>query len=109
MITVSLSYDKGSLFCNRFSVSGHADAYSEELGYDIVCASVSAIVLTAALGLKEVLKVNGKFESDFGILLVDLGKNSNNETEIIIQTMLIGLEKISRQYPNKIKLIESRG
>lgn len=109
MIIVKLSYGKESLFCDKFSVFGHADAYSDSLGYDIVCASVSAIVLTTALGLRDVLKINGQFDSDIGILKVDLNKKSTKESEIIIQTMLEGLREISRQYPGRIKLIESRG
>ncbi|MDU5301269.1 MAG: ribosomal-processing cysteine protease Prp, partial [Dialister micraerophilus] len=68
-----------------------------------------AIVLTTALGLRDVLKINGQFDSDIGILKVDLNKKSTKESEIIIQTMLEGLREISRQYPGRIKLIESRG
>lgn len=109
MITVKLSYSEGNLFCDKFSVSGHAETYSDSLGYDIVCSAVSAIVLTAALGLRDVLKVKGQFDSEIGNLKVDLNKKSTRETEIIIRTMLAGLNEISRQYPGKIKLIESRG
>lgn len=81
MIIVKLSYGKESLFCDKFSVSGHADAYSDSLGYDIVCASVSAIVLTTALGLRDVLKINGQFDSDIGILKVDLNKNQQKKVK----------------------------
>ena len=42
------------------------------------------------------------YKSDSGYLLVDLGKESDSYTEVIIQTMLNGLTEVQKQFPERI-------
>ena len=90
MITVETWRKQGGHIC-RFRISGHADAEDSQLGYDIVCASVSAISLTCAFGLQDVLHVKGRYDS-------------RSYTEAVIQTMLAGLSKVQQQFPERIKM-----
>lgn len=87
-----------------FTVHGHAD-YAPA-GEDIVCAAVSAVTLTAALGLKDVLQKAGIYENEAGTLTVRLTDPVDEATELIFQTMLTGLTEISRQYPQHIRILE---
>lgn len=103
MITVETWRKQGGHIC-RFRISGHADAEDSQLGYDIVCASVSAISLTCAFGLQDVLHVKGRYDSRSGYLLVDIGDNADRYTEAVIQTMLAGLSKVQQQFPERIKI-----
>lgn len=64
MITAEAVYSRAGLF--RIPDSGHGEMDTEELGYDIVCAAVSAITLTAALGLRDALGIDGSYESEAG-------------------------------------------
>ena len=101
MITVE-TWSKPEDFISKFRITGHAEAEDEQLGYDLVCASVSSIALTAAFGIKNVLHKQGVYKSDSGYLLVDLGKESDSYTEVIIQTMLNGLTEVQKQFPERI-------
>ena len=103
MITVETWRKQGGHIC-RFRISGHADAEDSQLGYDIVCESVSAIILSCYFGLQGVLHVKARSDSRSGYLLVDIGDNADSYTEAVIQTMLAGLSKVQQQFPERIKM-----
>ena len=54
MITVTMYLSAGE-FCKGFTIKGHADSYVGDSQYDLVCAAVSAVSLTCALGLRDIL------------------------------------------------------
>jgi uncharacterized protein YsxB (DUF464 family) len=105
MIHVDIRRKPGS-FISSFKVTGHADAQQDHMDYDIVCAAVSAITLTAAFGLQDVLRKEGTYDSSSGYLLVDIGTQGDKETEAVIQTMIRGLQEVSRHYPGRIQFKE---
>lgn len=106
MITAEFQY--GPKFLSGFTISGHAEMDTEELGYDIVCAAVSAITLTAALGLRDVLKIPGSYESESGYLQAHIGDLGNEASDAVLCTMRRGLQEIQKQYPKRIQIKESR-
>ncbi len=85
-----------------YRISGHGEMDTEELGYDIVCAAVSAVTLTAALGLRDVLGMDGSYESESGFLRVDIGDRGNGQSDAVIETMFRGLWEVKAQYPDRI-------
>ena len=103
MITIVLSHGKSG-HIEGFTFSGHADRFIDGDKYDLVCASIGAISLTCALGLRDVLKKKGIFESKKGWLQVDLGQEADEKTDLLISTMLRGLKEIHKQYPNMFEL-----
>ena len=70
-------------------MSGHA-GYDEH-GFDIVCAAVSALSATAMLGLTQIAQQEGEY---------------TKSGQDILGTMLLGLEEISRQYPEFVQIHE---
>jgi uncharacterized protein YsxB (DUF464 family) len=108
MITVNVKKNEAG-FVSGFTISGHADGYKDDQEYDLICASVSAITLTCALGLQDLLKENGKFESHKGWLCVELTGDPDRETDLLISTMLLGLQQIKKQYPDKIRFVSQKG
>ena len=104
MIKVKI-FQKGD-FIYGFHIEGHAE--TAEYGKDIVCASVSGISQSVLLGLKVHLKQDIKWEIDEknGAMKAELLSNPNSETEAIMQTMLLGLGEISREYPKAIQIFE---
>ena len=77
------------------SVIGHAN-YALN-GHDIVCAGISAIVQTAALGCKH-------FDSDTVIHAADgnlaFATKDSPKTRAIIKAAMIGLGEIKEKYPH---------
>lgn len=103
MITVTVQGKKG-MPISGFLIEGHAGMDTDDTGYDIVCAAVSSISLTAALGLRDVLKRPGTYDSESGRLSVDIGESGDSLSDALIQTMIRGLEEIRTHYPNRIQI-----
>ncbi len=78
------------------TIEGHADY--DEPGYDIICAAVSAISCTAIVGLQEVSKTVGQYENRIGYALIRPYVDDEGG-QVILETMVLGLSEISRQYP----------
>lgn len=91
----------------RLELSGHADF--AEHGKDIVCAGVSALVQTAVLGIEnlttvkpDVIQREGFFS--FSIPNDILDSESLKKCDIILKTIVLGIEEIAKSYPNNIIL-----
>ena len=93
-----------------FECYGHS-GYGE-YGNDIVCASISTLVQSTAMGIKEVLKIDAKIKSDdkkgmFNILVSkDLNKRQTEDVNLLINTMRVAVIDLESQFPKNIKLEE---
>lgn len=85
-------------------MSGHA-GYDEH-GYDIVCAAVSVLSATAILGLTKIAKQKGEFSNSEGQCDMVLSGEITRSGQDILNTMLLGLEEISKQYPKFVQIHE---
>lgn len=103
MITVDVyRAEDGSI--RGFRAKGHA-GYAEH-GADIVCAAVSAITQTAALGLLEHLKTPVKLKQAPGLLecWLSSSERASGGAQAVLETMLLGLAEVQRQHPERIRL-----
>lgn len=93
-----------------FEVSGHS-GYAE-VGKDIVCAAVSAIVQTAILGLTDVVGIEVVYHQRSGKARCRLPEwltgDLRREANIVLETMLCGLKSIQEGYGPYIKVEERR-
>lgn len=108
MITVKAFIGENGYY-KGFTVTGHAGYASDQEKYDLLCAAVSAVTLTAAYGLQDILREKGSYDSDFGTLCVSLTQGGNARTDILIQSMLHGLKLIRDQHPENLKIQEVKG
>lgn len=88
-----------------FKVLGHAGY--EVKGQDIVCAGVSALTQTALLGLEEFIPEHYQWKiSQDGYIecYLDAGLDNQklHDAQVILVTMLRGLESIQDQYGDYI-------
>ena len=87
---------------------GHTN-YGEK-GEDIVCASLSSIVQTAALGLLMVVMLEIKMEKDSeaGYFKFTLPEKISNEQDIqacaILDTLLCGISDLNESFSDYIEL-----
>jgi len=88
-----------------FCVKGHA-GYAPD-GEDIVCSAVSSLTLAAAMGLSQVAGMIVEGGQKNGRLECRLLESPNEKSEMILATMLLGLQEIYRQYPKFIQIIDS--
>lgn len=108
MIIVTMHINHEGLY-DGFHIEGHADGFEKDGEYDLICASVSAITLTIAAGLRDVLHMEGKFDSNFGFMNVHLGSPGDARGQALIETMINGLREIDRQYPHHLKILDKKG
>ena len=74
-----------------FTAEGHADW--AEYGQDIVCAAISALTQSTAMGVTEVVGAKAKVEQKSGHLSVTLDDSESEETLQCAQYLLRTLEK----------------
>ena len=91
-----------------FTASGHTN-YGVE-GEDIVCAAASSIIQTAALGILMVAETEAKINRDdkkayFALKLPDeMTPTQRRDCNIILKTMMIGLDDLATNYSDFIEL-----
>ena len=91
---------KVSIKKNQIIIKGHANY--DELGKDIVCASVSSIVITT---VNAILKINHeaiKYNDNKGVT-IDIIKDDEIVNKLI-NNLIDLLEELSKQYPKYIEI-----
>lgn len=94
----------GELF--RLKVTGHAE--SGPHGQDIVCAGVSALTQTSLLGLIHYLQHAVKYEIKSGYLMFELEESPTEQTQAVLETLVLGLSEMAQNYPQNIQIHERR-
>lgn len=95
MIDISIKRKNDSIV--GFTIQGHASF--NHSGPDIVCAAVSSLVQSAFLGLDKYLHLNLECELRAGFFELILKDIPTKESEAVLNTMLLGLDKITEMYP----------
>ena len=91
-----------------FVADGHTN-YGVE-GEDIVCAAASSIIQTAALGILVVAETGAEFKKDdkkgyFELNLPDdITPTQRRDCNIILRTMLVGLDDLATNYSDFVEL-----
>ena len=86
---------------NIIKIGGHA--LYDEYGKDIVCASVSSIVLTIVNSIMNIDKTSIEYTDDGNDIMIKK-INDNNVVDILLNTMIDLLKDLSKQYKNNIKI-----
>lgn len=92
-----------------FKLSGHA-GFAEE-GQDIVCAAVTVLVLNTVNAIERFTKTKFECELDekrggfLYLRICDDDKSSEgHDVQLLLQTMVLGLEDITNEYSEYINL-----
>ena len=92
-----------------YRANGHS-GYAES-GADIVCAAISALTQTTLNGLKNVLKAPVMFDQDDdgafieAILTTEASEDQLRQAQLLLVTLLEGLQAIQREYPRNLRII----
>ena len=96
-ITIAATGEK----VHRVDVRGHGGG---EVGYDIVCAAVSAITETALTGLLHHNPQAITWKMGEGFMSIQIMDDSTTVVSAIVTTMILGLKQIEREYPGRVSL-----
>ena len=101
MIKVEIIRNNNNI--KKISILGHA--MYDEYGKDIVCASVSTLVIST---VNNILSINDKTikveQSDSKIIIEYIFKD--NIIDILINNMISNLNTLANNYPKNIKIID---
>lgn len=110
MIKVNFKRNNGMIV--SFHVDGHAEYFDFKENItvydDVVCGSVSNLAQVTILGVLEVLKLEPTYIAEEGNIALDVSKLSQVEiesTQILLETMLLGLKNLEISYEKYIKVI----
>lgn len=101
MIKIKVEYDNN--FISKIVITGHANY--DDYGKDIVCASVSASVLTTINGIialdNSILEVDNILDK----MTIKVLKNEKN-SQVLLNSMLSNLKSLVVEYPKNIKIYD---
>ncbi len=107
MITITFHRTKAGEY-KGFTCAGHAgfDAY----GKDIVCASVSVLVINTINSLDEITGAQMSVESDesSGLIACKFEEPLEETSKVLIDSLVLGLSQIEKQYGRKYCKLEFR-
>ena len=88
-----------------FLLEGHAE-YADP-GEDIVCAAVSALVINCINSIEALTDASCRQESDEenGRIRFQLSDEPSGGTQLLLQSLLLGLQSLEEQYDDYLDLI----
>ncbi|MBX6377454.1 MAG: ribosomal-processing cysteine protease Prp [Clostridia bacterium] len=106
MIRVRVERDASGRI-RALQVEGHA-GYAE-YGRDIVCAAVSVLAQTAALGCRERLGLQPRVRQDPGFFSLELEEADRVRAEDLLEIVLLGLRAVARSHPDHVTIRDTAG
>ncbi|MEI3529801.1 MAG: ribosomal-processing cysteine protease Prp [Bacilli bacterium] len=98
---IKVSINKSDKVVNNIIINGHANF--DEYGKDIVCASVSSIVITS---INAILRIDEKainYQEKEGLVIIDINKHTK-VVDLLIENMIDLLEQLQKEYRKNIKI-----
>ena len=90
---------------NKIEVSGHAGY--DDYGKDIVCASVSSIVITTVNDALDIDEDSILYTDEDNKIIIEI-KNDNEIVKKLINNMVLLLENLEKDYPKNIKILRRK-
>ncbi len=102
-------YRNGSDMLTGYRVSGHALPAGSGEG-SLVCNSVSVLTQVPVLGLERYLKRSPSYKvnEEEGLLEVALTGAPDELSQVLLMSMLCGLEDLAQAYPHHIRIRKHR-
>lgn len=107
MVKVSIYRDENGNIIS-YEVKGHAGCEDED-GYDLVCNSVSVLTQAPLIGLERYLKLKPQYtvDEESGIFTLKID-HADASTQAILETMFLALQSVERQFPQFVKVQDTR-
>ena len=84
-----------------FTCIGHAEFASS--GKDIVCASISVLVINTLNAIEKLANEKTDVKAEDGVIECHFPNTINDKTKLLMDTMLMGLKDIEKNYGKKKK------
>ena len=84
-----------------FTCTGHAEYAAS--GKDIVCASISVLVINTLNAIEQLAKEKMEVTAQDGVIECRFPNSVNDKTTLLMDTMLLGLKDIEKNYGKQNK------
>ncbi|MDO5336915.1 MAG: ribosomal-processing cysteine protease Prp [Eubacteriales bacterium] len=98
---IKISVEKRNNAYMRFVSRGHAE-YAEE-GQDIICAAVSALIISAVNGLEAFTSEKFELRQEDGYVSVQFTEPTGEKGTLLMDTLVLGLTNIKNSYNPRYK------
>lgn len=98
---IKVSINKENNIVNNITIKGHANF--DDYGKDIVCASVSSIVITSINAILRIDEKSIDYQEKEGLVIIDIKKHTN-VIDILIDNMIDLLNQLENKYNKNIKI-----
>ena len=98
---IKISITRKNEVITNININGHAGY--DDYGKDIVCASVSSMVITTINGLLRLDNNSLKYEEKDGYINIDVLKH-NETIDVLILNLVSLLEELQNQYKDNIMI-----
>ncbi len=105
MIKACFRFEEDTQKITKVEVSGHAEM--AEYGYDIVCASVSSLVIAAINGLEEYVQTDVKANVENGITSLEVNEDDplrSTQAQAILNTLYIAMLGLEDEYEDYVEV-----
>ena len=97
---IKISIKENDKYIEEISINGHA--MYDDFGKDIVCSSVSSIVITTVNAIERIDKDSISYtEVPFSLRVI----KESELTNILLENMISLLKELGSQYPENIKFL----
>ena len=97
---IKISIKKNNNYIEEVSITGHA--MYDDFGKDIVCSSVSSIVITTVNAIERIDKESISYtEVPFSLKVI----KESELTNTLLENMISLLQELGSQYPENIKFL----
>ena len=97
---IKISIKENNEYIEEISITGHA--MYDDFGKDIVCSSVSSIVITTVNAIERIDSESISYtEVPFSLKVT----KENETTNILLENMISLLKELGSQYPENIKFL----
>ncbi|HJB87893.1 MAG TPA: ribosomal-processing cysteine protease Prp [Candidatus Blautia excrementigallinarum] len=104
MITVTVSKKNNSY--TEFVSRGHA-GYAEE-GQDIICAAVSALIISTVNSLEALTKDHFRLEDKDGYVRILFPEELSDGGKLLMDSLVLGLTEIEKSYSKRYLKVKVR-
>ena len=98
---IKVSINKEHNIVNNITIKGHANF--DDYGKDIVCASVSSIVITSINAILRIDEESINYQEKEGLVIIDIKKHTK-VIYILIDNMIDLLNQLENKYNKNIKI-----
>lgn len=105
MIKACFHFEEATQKITSVEISGHAEM--AEYGYDIVCASVSSLVIAAINGLEEYVQTNVSANVENGVTSFEINEDDplkSTQAQAIVNTLYIAMVGLEDEYEDYIEV-----